>query len=94
MAKAAATDLQPPTLGEGDAVPHFYVLTVDGQRVRYAGTWQHRNLVFVSVGVADRPQLARYVEELWARRSDFARIRHSARDFKRIGLAVCRNRLR
>lgn len=53
-------------------MPQFDVVTVGGHRVRYENLWQHRNLVFVSVGVADRPGLPRYVEDLLAHASDFA----------------------
>jgi hypothetical protein len=54
-------------LRRGDGMPHFEVTTVDGQRVRYADVWQHRNLVFVSVNPGDES----YARELAARAAEF-----------------------
>ena len=55
-------------LRKRDGMPHFEVTTVDGQRVRYADIWQHRNLVFVSVDSGDES----YGRALAARADDFA----------------------
>jgi hypothetical protein len=51
-----------------DGMPHFEVTTIDGERVRYADLWQHRNLVFVSVDSRDDP----YGRSLAACADDFA----------------------
>jgi hypothetical protein len=51
-------------------VPHFDVTTLDGSHVRYRDLWQHRNLVFVSVGEDDHAS-RNYACDLQCRRSDF-----------------------
>ena len=51
-----------------DGMPHFEVMTIDGQHVRYADLWQHFNLVLVSVDSRDDP----YGRSLAAHANDFA----------------------
>jgi hypothetical protein len=58
-------------IGRRDLVSHFDATTVDGSHVRYADLWQHRNLVFVSVGTSDR-QAQNYTRALQAHAAKFA----------------------
>jgi hypothetical protein len=37
------------TLRTGDAVPHFEATRLDGQPIRYASIWQHKDLVLVTL---------------------------------------------
>ena len=55
-------------LQPGHRVPHFELRDVDGRPVRYADTWQRRNLVFVSL---PENQGGEYVAELRARAPAF-----------------------
>lgn len=68
---AARTAASRLSLGQGDQVPHFDVLTIDGQRVRYREFWQHRNLVFVSVDIESHPEHQQYAANWLARRDEF-----------------------
>jgi peroxiredoxin len=69
---AARTAASVPLLDRGDQVPHFDVLTVDGQRVRYTEFWQHQNLVFVSLDLQSHPEHRQYAANLRARRDEFS----------------------
>ena len=48
----------------GDQVPHFEVSALDGQRVRYATIWQHRNLVLLRVPSSAREAAGPYASQL------------------------------
>jgi hypothetical protein len=52
-------------------VPHFDVVTLDGQHVRYREIWQHRSLVLVLISPDQREAAARYASQLIARRGEF-----------------------
>jgi hypothetical protein len=54
-------------------VPHFDVMTIDGQHVHYDDIWQRRNLVLVLVASQDREAGARYASQLHARQAEFDR---------------------
>lgn len=58
-----------PSMQPGDAVPHFELHDVSGRPVRYADTWQHRNLVLVRVPAEDAA--GPYVNDLRARAAAF-----------------------
>src|SRR5687767_6403549 len=52
-------------------VPHFDVITLGGQRVRYREIWQRRHLVLVIVSPREREAAALYASLLEARRNEF-----------------------
>lgn len=52
-------------------VPHFDVITLGGQRVRYQEIWQRRNLVLVMVSPQDREAGALYASQLKSRQAEF-----------------------
>jgi hypothetical protein len=52
-------------------VPHFDVITLAGQRVRYQEIWQRRNLVLVIVSPREREAAVLYASQLEGRRNEF-----------------------
>ncbi len=55
-----------------DAMPHFDLMTLGGERFRYASIWQRRNLVLVVVPAGESAAAPRpYVAALLARTSEF-----------------------
>ena len=53
-------------LERGDVVPHFEVTTANGERVRYATLWQHKNLVLISLAASTSEAVENYLSELTA----------------------------
>jgi hypothetical protein len=52
-------------------VPHFDVITLGGQRVRYQEIWQRRNLVLVMVSPQEREAGALCASQLKNRQAEF-----------------------
>lgn len=52
-------------------IPHFDVVSLSGQRVRYHEIWQRRNLVLLLLNPHDRGAASPYVTQLEARQREF-----------------------
>jgi len=52
-------------------VPHFDVVTLNGQRVHYRDLWQRRNVVLLLVSPGDRGVAERFAAQVDAHRSEF-----------------------
>ena len=58
-------------LQRGDLVPHFTVNALHGEEFSYETIWQRRNLVLITLPLADSESARRYVSELAARGAEF-----------------------
>src|SRR5215471_11525233 len=66
------TEHMTATNGHERMVPHFEITDIDGERVRYADLWQHRNLVYVNLDPLSLSDTRQYVRDLVARAPEFA----------------------
>jgi peroxiredoxin len=58
-------------LQPGDPVPHFEVMTIEGEPFSYSAIWQRRSLVLLAVPAVEWEASRTYVSKLAARRSEF-----------------------
>jgi len=58
-------------LQRGNLVPHFDVMTLEGDVVSYSTIWQRRNLLLITLPVLDSRTSRHYVSQLTAQTPDF-----------------------